>query len=70
MTAVLLTFEIAHAVDAPFDDFDTWCDDLIPGLCTACGRNAWAGRSGWWHADGIRLCPDRTMRTPGFSPDV
>jgi hypothetical protein len=65
-----LTFEHAHALDAPQADYDTWLDDLEFGICTSCGRDAWSGMSGWWHADGNRLCPDRHMRTPGFSPDV
>lgn len=70
MAAAPLTFETAHALDAPFADFDDWANALIPGLCTACTADAWAGTNGWWHADGRRLCPDREMRTPGFSPDV
>jgi hypothetical protein len=65
-----LTFERRHAIDAPFADVDDWYDALTPGLCTACGCDAWSGLSGWWHADGRMLCPDRAMRTPGFSPDI
>ena len=65
-----LTFDTWHAVDAPCDDFEQWLADLTPGLCTACTRDAWSGRIGWWHADGTRLCPDRHQRIPGFSPDV
>lgn len=70
MAAAPLTFDTRHAVDAPFADFDQWLNDLTPGLCTACGRDAWSGLTGWWHADNIRVCPDRGMRAPGFSPDV
>lgn len=70
MAAAPLTLEVAHAIDAPFDDFDDWLDALTPGLCTACTADTWSGVVGWWHADGRRLCPDRHLRTPGFSPDV
>lgn len=65
----LSVLERAHAVDAPFADFDDWADSLTPGLCTACCADAWAGACGWWHADGTRLCPKRHERQPRFSPD-
>ena len=70
MDTAALSFDTWHAVDAPFEGFDAWINDVTPGLCTACGHDAWAGRTTWWHADGIRLCPDRGMRIPGFSPDA
>lgn len=65
-----LTLEHWHAIDAPFEDFDDWADNLTPGLCTACTRDTWHGNQRWWHTSGARLCPDRHKRTPGFSPDV
>lgn len=68
MSAAPLTLERAHAVDAPFDDFDTWFDGLQFGICTSCGGEAYAGRTGWWHETAL-LCPDRGKRTPGFSAD-
>lgn len=64
-----LTLERAHALDAPMLDFDIWLNKLVFGLCTACGRDAWSGVTGWWHDDGPVLCPERGKRTPGFSPD-
>ena len=70
MDTAPLTFDRWRAIDAPFADFDNWVAELIPGLCTACGHDAWAGQVGWWHADGTRACPDRGTRVPGFSPDV
>lgn len=57
-----------HAVDAPFADPDEWLNGLCHGICTACGSEASRGRLRWWH-HGHRLCPDRGLRTPGFSPD-
>lgn len=70
MDPATLTFDHWHAVDSPFEDIGAWYDSLTPGLCTACGRDAWAGRIGWWHADGARVCTARGMRSPGFSPDA
>lgn len=58
-----------HALDAPFAPIDDWADTLTPGLCTACGQDAWAGQTGWWHEDHQR-CPDTGPRTPGFAPDA
>jgi len=69
VAAAPLTFEIAHAIDAPMADYDAWLDALAFGICTACGRDAWSGVTGWWHDDGPVLCPERGKRTPGFSPD-
>lgn len=70
MAAAPLTFETWHAVDAPQADYDTWLDALAFGICTSCGGDAWHGTIDWWHADGQRLCPTRTMRPPTFSADV
>ena len=50
-------------------DFEIWLDKLAFGLCTACGRDAWSGVTGWWHDNGPVLCPERGKRTPTFSPD-
>lgn len=68
--AAPLTLERAHAMDAPMLDFDIWLDKLVFGLCTACGRDAWSGVTGWWHAGGPVECPDRHKRQPTFSPDI
>lgn len=70
MAAPPLTLERAHAIDAPLTDFDDWRSDLTFGLCTACGRDAWSGTTGWWHADGPAICPDHGKRRPTFSPDA
>ncbi len=69
MAAASLNADAWHAIDAPFDDVDGWYDGLAVGVCTACGGDAWSGRTGWWHDDGARLYPERHKRTPGFSPD-
>jgi hypothetical protein len=66
---VNIDLEVWHAVDSPFEDFDDWAEALTFGICTACGADVWSGRTGWWHT-GSRLCPDRQLRTPGFSPDL
>lgn len=68
MAAAPLTLERAHAIDAPFADFEDWFDALAFGVCKACGGEAYAGRTGWWHENEL-LCPDRGKRTPGFSAD-
>jgi hypothetical protein len=70
VAAAPLTFEIAHAIDAPMADYDAWLDALAFGICTACGRDAWSGTTGWWHADGNRLCPERAKLTPTFAADL
>jgi hypothetical protein len=62
-----LTAEVAHALDAPFDVFDVWFDELTFGICTACGCDAYAGRNGWWH-ETTRLCSDGKLQ-PSFAPD-
>lgn len=62
------TLAAQHAVDAPFTDPDDWARALIPGICTACGGEAYAGQIRWWHY-GCRVCPDRKQRTPGFAAD-
>lgn len=69
MTAAPLTLERAHAIDAPMTNFNDWLDAVVFGLCTACGRDAWSGATGWWHADGPALCPDRDKRRPSFNAD-
>lgn len=66
--AAPLTLERHHALDAPFADFDDWADALIPGICSACGEDAWRGESGWWHLL-HRTCPKRDVLTPEFAPD-
>ncbi|NUQ98356.1 MAG: hypothetical protein HOY79_17990 [Streptomyces sp.] len=66
--AAPLTPECAHAIDAPFADFDTWFDALTFGVCTSCGGEAYAGRTGWWHETAL-VCPDLKKRTPRFSED-
>ena len=70
MVAAPLTLERAHAIDAPMVDFEDWLDGVVFGLCTACGKDAWSGVTGWWHADGPTVCPDRHKRRPTFSADV
>lgn len=70
MAAPLITFEHAHAIDAPHADYDTWLDTLTFGMCTACGQDAWRGTTGWWHDSGARLCPNRGKLMPTFAPDV
>lgn len=70
MSAAPLTLERVHAIDAPMTDFDDWLDGVVFGLCTACGKDAWRGTTGWWHADGPLACPDRDKRLPAFSPDA
>lgn len=67
--AAPLTLERAHAIDAPMTGFDDWLDDVVFGLCTACGKDAWHGATGWWHAGGPVQCPDRDKRRPTFSAD-
>lgn len=71
MAAAPLTLEHTHSVDAPFATFKVWFDGLELGLCMTCGTDAYAGRTGWWHTSGARLCPDRGKpgRRIGFSPD-
>lgn len=69
MAVPTLSFEHAHALDAPLVDYDTWLYALEFGMCTACGQDAWRGLTGWWHADGQRLCPERFKLTPTFAPD-
>lgn len=68
MAAAPLTLEARHAIDAPFDNPDEWCAELVPGICTACGQDAYAGTTGWWHLD-HHLCPERHLRVPRFSAD-
>lgn len=68
MAAAPLTLERAHAIDAPFDDFDDWADTLQFGICTACGGEAYAGRTGWFH-DGTVACPKRDALQPTFAAD-
>jgi len=70
VAAAPLTFEHAHAIDAPFAGYDLWLDTLTFGMCTACGQDAWRGLTGWWHADGQRLCPERAKLQPTFAADV
>lgn len=64
-----MSLEHWHALDAPFTNPADWWDALIPGICTACGQDAWHGLLRWWHVD-IRQCPDGKFRPPGFSPDL
>lgn len=68
MAAAPLTLERAHAIDAPFEDFDFWFDALEFGICTACGGDAYAGRNGWWH-EGAVACLKRDVLTPSFAAD-
>lgn len=69
MAAAPLTLERAHAIDAPMIGFDDWLVTVVFGICTACGRDAWAGTTGWWHANGPVMCPDRGKRRPSFNAD-
>lgn len=70
MASPTLTFEHAHAVDAPHADYGTWLDSLAFGMCTACGQDAWRGLTSWWHSSGARLCPNRGELQPTFAPDA
>lgn len=63
-----MTLESHHALDAPFADFDDWADALIPGICSACGEDAWLGVAGWWHLL-YRICPKRDELKPEFAAD-
>lgn len=68
MAAAPLTLEVAHAIDAPFEIFDDWFDVLVYGCCTACGRDAYEGRTGWWH-ETSRTCRNPDGLRPTFAPD-
>lgn len=64
----LSLLERRHAIEAPFTDFDDWAKTLTPGICTACGHDAYAGPTGWWHLH-HRICPDRHEFQPEFAKD-